>query len=134
MGIGYKFGPNKKKNPEISEWYDNLVQPQLRPPKWIFAPVWTYLYSSMGVASWFVLNSKQIDQDKKVQLSALYATSLVVNFLWTPIFFGSHKLGIALVDISCLLASLLFLFKEYYKVNSKAGLLFYRILDGYHLP
>ena len=119
--IGMKFGPSKKKNPEISAWYDSLVQPALKPPNWIFAPVWTYLYSSMGVAAWFISQNKDISDDKKFQLSALYGTQLLVNFIWSPLFFGAKRMGLALFDITVLLGLLGYLCKSYFEVDKRAG-------------
>ncbi|KAG2488210.1 hypothetical protein HYH03_013204 [Edaphochlamys debaryana] len=77
-------------------------QPQSRPPNFLFGPVWSVLYVSMGTASWFIFRKKGKGRMDAVALS-LYAAQLVFNLAWNPLFFKTHKTDVALIDISALL-------------------------------
>lgn len=71
----------------IPTWYATLNKPFFAPPNWIFRPVWTLLYFLMGVA--FYLIWKQGWKKKKVKTAGLFfLAQLVLNFVWSPIFFG----------------------------------------------
>lgn len=67
--------------------YQNLNQPPLAPPGWVFPVVWTVLYLLMGYASYRVLTSGADPQEIKKAL-VLYGIQLLLNFLWSPVFFG----------------------------------------------
>jgi benzodiazapine receptor len=82
-------------------WYAGLAKPPFNPPNWVFAPVWSLLYVFIAVAgarTWL----RGIDRG-----FALWASQLVLNFAWTPVFFGLHRPGLALVIIAALLAAIL---------------------------
>jgi tryptophan-rich sensory protein len=69
----------------IPTWYATLSKPSFSPPNWVFGPVWTLLYTSMGISIYWVYNSK----NKGVK-SALYifGIQLMFNVLWSIVFFG----------------------------------------------
>ncbi|KIY49285.1 TspO/MBR-related protein [Fistulina hepatica ATCC 64428] len=88
-----------------SPWYQNLRAPPGRPPRQVFPIVWPILYIAMGYASHIVaetLNSPVPVSNLCLGL-VLYYSQLALNLVWSPIFFGVKKLGIALCD-SILLA------------------------------
>jgi tryptophan-rich sensory protein len=74
--------------------YQSLEQPPWAPPSWLFGPVWTVLYASIAVAGWLVW--RRVGWTGAL---TVYAVQLVLNALWTPIFFGFGRYGLALVDI-----------------------------------
>jgi benzodiazapine receptor len=74
--------------------YQGLRQPSWAPPSWLFGPVWTVLYVMIAVAGWLVWR-----RTGWTGALTLYATQLVLNALWTPIFFGFGRYGLALADI-----------------------------------
>jgi tryptophan-rich sensory protein len=74
--------------------YQNLDQPSWAPPSWLFGPVWTVLYAMIAVAGWLVWR-----RTGWTRALTLYAAQLVLNALWTPIFFGFGRYGLALADI-----------------------------------
>jgi benzodiazapine receptor len=77
-------------------WYRSLNRPTWSPPSWVFAPVWTALYALMGVAAWLVAGGRR---DGRRGALAAFGTQLVLNAMWTPIFFGLRRPGLALVEI-----------------------------------
>jgi benzodiazapine receptor len=79
---------------DILGWYKKLKKPSWNPPNWLFGPVWSVLYVSMGAASWFVYKQP----GAQVLPLTLYGVQLVLNWAWQPLFFKAHKLDIALAD------------------------------------
>lgn len=77
---------------EIPTWYAGLEKPLLNPPSWVFGPVWTLLYAMMGISA--VLIYKQ--GRKAYSTLWVFAGQLILNAIWTPVFFGWHRLDLAL--------------------------------------
>ncbi|KAF9055348.1 TspO/MBR-related protein [Hymenopellis radicata] len=90
-------------------WYKNLHFPPLRPPRQVFPIVWPLLYIGMGYASHLAMKTLESpllssNEQSKLELGiALYYAQLAMNFTWTPLFFVSKQIELALVD-SVLLA------------------------------
>ena len=81
--------------------YERLDLPPFAPPGWLFGPVWTVLYVLIAIAGWLVW--REVGLDRSI---AVYAGQLVLNALWTPIFFAGDRYGLALVEILALLAAI----------------------------
>jgi tryptophan-rich sensory protein len=79
------------------EWYAQLQKPAWTPPNWVFAPVWTVLYLMIGAAGWLIFASPSRT------LKVLWISQLILNGLWSWLFFGLHETGIALIDILAML-------------------------------
>jgi tryptophan-rich sensory protein len=105
---------------QIPTWYAGLNHPAIVPPNWVFAPVWTTLYVLMAVAAWRVW--------KKVGLRstemAAFAVQLALNFAWSAIFFGLHRIGAALAEIAVLDLATLITAIAFFRRDPVAGLLF----------
>lgn len=80
--------------------YGTLRQPSWAPPPSVFGPVWTVLYATIAVAGWLVWR-RYGWAGARAALS-VYAVQLVLNALWTPLFFGAGLLGVAFAEL-CLL-------------------------------
>ncbi|MCB1467980.1 MAG: tryptophan-rich sensory protein [Rhizobiaceae bacterium] len=83
------------------EWYAALEKPPFNPPNWIFAPVWSSLYVLIAIAGYRTWVSYPASSAMR-----LWIVQLVLNFLWTPIFFTLHLPGAALVVLLLMLASI----------------------------
>lgn len=68
------------------ERFQDLVKPPLSPPGWLFPVVWTILYALMGWASYRILEAEAPEEEKK-QALLFYGLQLLVNFIWSPVFF-----------------------------------------------
>ncbi|MBR5304308.1 MAG: tryptophan-rich sensory protein [Candidatus Gastranaerophilales bacterium] len=67
------------------DWYNSLVFPAFAPPAWVFAPVWFVLYVLMFISLAFYIIS---DYTNKKSGYIFFATQLLLNLLWPPVFFG----------------------------------------------
>lgn len=79
------------------EWYAALRKPSWNPAGWIFGPVWTALYLMMAVAAWLVWRQGGWGKQRKPLL--VFLAQLALNALWTPLFFGLHRPGMAFAEI-----------------------------------
>jgi tryptophan-rich sensory protein len=84
------------------EWYGGLAKPSFNPPGWIFGPVWTVLYVLIAVAGW-----RSFEHDRTGQPMGFWWAQLGLNFLWSPIFFAAHQIGLAFGVILLMLAAIL---------------------------
>lgn len=82
------------------EWYERLQKPSWRPPNRLFAPVWTVLYLMIAFSGWLVWRTEGLD-GAGLALT-LYAVQLFLNAIWTPVFFGLHRLDLGFVVIALL--------------------------------
>lgn len=78
-------------------WYADLNKPPFNPPNWIFAPVWTVLYVFIAVAGWRTWTRERTGAAMKV-----WFAQMALNFAWSPLFFGAHKMVFALIVITAL--------------------------------
>ena len=106
----------------IPNWYTNLQKPVFNPPDWIFAPVWTILYLMMGISA-FIISSKDMHNPNVKIALVVFGVQLLLNGLWTPIFFGAHLIFAALVEIIILWLSIILTIVLFWKVSIPASLL-----------
>ena len=103
-----------------SNWYLELVKPALNPPAWVFGPVWTTLFALMGIAAFLVWKKELDRRDVKIALG-LFLGQLVLNTLWSIIFFGLHSPGGALIEIVFLWLAILATIIAFYKISKPAA-------------
>lgn len=85
----------------IPTWYAALEKPSFNPPNWIFGPVWTTLYTMMGISLFLVWRARSENSESHLSLK-IFATQLILNAIWTPVFFGMKQLLVAFVIIALL--------------------------------
>lgn len=103
----------------ILGWYSTLVHPSFAPPNWLFGPVWTLLYWSMGISAGLVW-SRQDSVLVKGAL-ALYGAQLLLNASWTLVFFGLHAPFAALVVIIGLLVLIGLTIRAFFGIHRTAA-------------
>ena len=121
LGIpfGFAYLGSTVTTPSIDTWYATLNKPFFNPPNWIFGPVWSLLYFLMGISS-FLVWKKQ----RKIKTPLkIYGVQLVLNFLWSYLFFGLHRPSLSLFEIIILWIFILMTIKSFYKVDKVAGYL-----------
>lgn len=106
----------------VNTWYTAVNKPSFNPPSWIFGPVWITLYTLMGIAA-FLIWQKRKSKQAKIALG-FYAIQLVLNSLWSILFFGQQNPGAAFIEIIFLLIFILLTTIFFYKENKLAGILF----------
>ncbi|XP_015597278.1 translocator protein [Cephus cinctus] len=106
----------------INPWYQSLNRPSWTPPNWAFAPIWTTLYCTMGYASYRVWINGGGFKNAALPLS-LYGINLILNWAWTPLFFGLHNLKLALYEIIVLWGSTAAVGVTFFRVDRTAGYL-----------
>jgi len=84
--------------PSVTTWYPALVKPALNPPAWVFGPVWTTLFALMGIAAYLIWRKGLNRKNVKIALG-IFIGQLVLNTLWSIIFFGWHSPGGAFAEI-----------------------------------
>jgi tryptophan-rich sensory protein len=92
--FGGLFGPG--------DWYRSIAKPSWTPPGWLFGPVWTMLYAMIGVAGYLAYG--RCDGRQRTIAFGVYGLQLLLNALWSWLFFGLQRTGLAFVDIVALLA------------------------------
>lgn len=73
---------------QVDGWYADAGKAPWSPPNWLFGPVWTVLYTLMAISMWLVWRTRE---RRSIRIPAtLYVAQLVLNALWTPVFFGLY--------------------------------------------
>lgn len=106
----------------VETWYQTLDKPFYNPPDWVFAPVWTLLYIFMAVAGWRVWRTPR--SPARFNALLLYAVQLVLNLVWSLLFFGFQQIGMAMVEITTLLLTLFACILVFSRLDRLAGALF----------
>ena len=106
---------------QAPQFYAQLARPGWAPPASVFGPVWSVLYTLMGVAAW--LAWREGPRPARAPALALFAAQLLVNALWSWLFFAWHLGGWALADIALLWLLVLATLVQFWRLGPLAGLL-----------
>src|SRR5512133_2858936 len=106
--------------PSIPGWYAGLQKPAFNPPAWIFGPVWTLLYTLMGISLWLVIRDG-ITEKPVQQAVVIFTAQLIANFAWSIIFFGLHMIAFAFLEVLLLDILIIATIVSFRKINPTAG-------------
>jgi len=131
--------------PAINTWYAKLLKPGFNPPDWIFAPVWTILFLLMGISLYLVRERNwivDVSEDKEERKAwnpistklwrgtwreenaiFIFSIQLILNILWSVIFFGLKSFDIAFIEILMLWLAILYTIVNFYRISKLAGYL-----------
>lgn len=104
----------------VGDWYLTLTKPSWNPPGWVFGPVWSVLYLAMAVAAWWVYR-KAGSLGKAAVPLAFFAVQLVLNVLWSFVFFAWQQPGWAFVEIVVLWGAILATMVTFFARSPVAG-------------
>jgi tryptophan-rich sensory protein len=106
----------------IPTWYAALAKPGFNPPNEVFGPVWTLLYTLMAIAAWLIWRLP----DSKLRSAGLlwFGIQLGLNFIWSFVFFRSHQIGLAVVEIALLWVGILGTMRIFFRLSKAAGWMF----------
>ena len=108
--------------PQIPGWYAGLAKPPFNPPDWVFGPVWTTLFGMMAYAVLRILRLPATAPGRAAALW-LYHVQLVLNLLWSCVFFGLNSPLGGLLVILPLLAMILATIRAFGRLDRAAPLL-----------
>ncbi|UCC80896.1 MAG: tryptophan-rich sensory protein [Candidatus Zixiibacteriota bacterium] len=103
------------------EWYARLAKPAWTPPGYLFGPVWTSLYTMMEIAAWLLWKGVGLSGAKIAFI--LFFGQLILNGMWSWLFFGMHKPGLAFIELCLLWILILATLIAFWKLYQPSGIL-----------
>lgn len=117
LGVGLLSGIITRGNMDV---YKYLVKPPLSPPIITFPIVWTILYILMGISSYMIYESKNVNNDEALKI---YLTQLLFNFIWPILFFLLNYRFISFIWIIMLLITIVIMIIKFYRINKTSAYL-----------
>jgi translocator protein len=114
----------------VSTWYQTIEKPSFSPPNWLFGPVWTTLYVMMGISLFLIWRATTSTatfptarHNRKIAAFIAFGSQLILNVLWSFIFFGLRSPQFAFAEIVILLISIVVTIVVFYKISRLAAVL-----------
>lgn len=107
----------------VRGWYLTLARPPGTPPNWLFGPVWTVLYLTIGVSAWLVWRRIDVGLERKRAALRVWGWQLLLNAAWAPAFFGLRSTAWGLMVIVPLLGAILLTIRRFLPLQRWAALL-----------
>lgn len=105
----------------VPTWYASLNRPSFSPPNWVFGPVWSTLYTILGV-SFFLIWKENPSKQRNLAI-IVFSIQMLLNFVWSFIFFYFNMIGAALIEIILLWLSIVTMIYLFYKIKPLAAYL-----------
>jgi benzodiazapine receptor len=121
LAVGYSSSEVTKS--AIAGWYATIEKPFFNPPNWIFAPVWTLLFILMGIAAGLVWDKIKEQNEEVKKALGFFLIQLVLNAIWSYLFFGLKNPLLALIEIVLLWLMIYETYLKFIKINKIAGYL-----------
>lgn len=107
----------------IPTWYAFLNKPFFSPPNFVFGPVWTILYTLIGISFYRIWMKENRNKTKKKNAFILFFIHLLFNTTWSIVFFGFQQIFWGLLNILILWALIVAVIMTFYKIDKKASLI-----------
>jgi translocator protein len=104
----------------VDTWYVELAKPAFTPPGWLFGPVWITLYLLMGISAYLIWRKGWTNSQVKSALR-IFFFQLILNTLWSILFFGLHRLFWAFIEIAFLWLAILLMILKFRKISPAAA-------------
>ncbi|MBN2422884.1 tryptophan-rich sensory protein [Candidatus Woesearchaeota archaeon] len=106
----------------VNTWYLTLNKPSFNPPSWVFGPVWITLYFLMGISLYIIWNNYKNTKKSGLAL-ILFSFQLLLNSLWSILFFGLRNPFLAFIEIVLLWTAILLTILYFYRISKTAAYL-----------
>ena len=103
-----------------SAWYNSLIRPPFCPPDYVFTPVWAIIYTAIFTALIFYISKPHFDKKSGY---IYFCIQLLLNLIWSPVFFMMKNIALALLVIVFLDIFVFLTAKKFYSVTKIAGVL-----------
>lgn len=107
-------------SPSIPNWYATIEKPGFTPPNWVFAPVWTTLFVLMGISAYLIWIKGLENRNIRIAL-LIFGIQLVLNGLWSFLFFGLQSPLYAFFEIIVLWLAIVLTILNFFKISRAAG-------------
>ena len=104
----------------VSQGFDGIIKPSFTPPTIVFPIAWTILYILMGISSYLVFESNDINKDKAL---FIYGIQLIINSLWTFFFFNMKWFLFSFFLVLLILLLVIIMISRFYKINKVSAYL-----------
>lgn len=121
LAVGYLSSITTQSS--IKTWYPTIEKPIFNPPNWVFAPVWTMLFILMGIAAGMVWNKLETNKELVKKGLLFFTIQLLLNALWSYLFFGLNNVLLALIEIILLWLVIYETYHIFKQIDKKASYL-----------
>jgi tryptophan-rich sensory protein len=104
-----------------SQWY-NSIKPSITPPSWVFPIAWTILYIMIAFSMYYAWVSSKNNKQRKI-ISILFTVNLLLNILWSILYFNNHNILGAFIDLILLWISIALLFFTTFTISRRSAYL-----------
>lgn len=116
--IGVTFTPSGASD----IWYNALNKSVLTPSGWVFGAAWTILYGLLGIALFLIMNNDRT-RAHKTKAYLLFFAQMILNALWTYLFFGAHMIGAAMIVLVVLIFIAIWMARAFKPISRAASYL-----------
>lgn len=103
-------------------WYNGLIKSTLTPDGAVFAWAWIILYAILGIALFLIINNNRT-RIPRGRAYALFALQMILNAMWTYVFFGLHMVGMGLFVLAALIIASAWMARVFWNISHGAGII-----------